>query len=250
MMGKGVQLAVSSKPLSEIQKRFGMPDKTFFLVPNIPHGVYEGSSCSIIYAGRIFLIFVLFLISSNTLFAQTPNFDQLKNRFEAGEVFAAEFNHTYSDSYTGESTSNSGRIWIDQVRYKLQSDNQTIVVDGETSRVYDLNRNRVIIDLYDPDDDDFAPSRMLSGIDSTYAVSEQKQGGQTLIKLTSDDDFAVFAEVEIILDSGLRPQKITAWDISDNEVVTTFKNGRFYEPEPGLFKLDYPEDAEIVDMTY
>lgn len=207
------------------------------------------TSCSKIFAKGIFFVLGFLLLTTNIL-AQTPKFDQLKDRFESGEVFVADFNHTYTDSYTDESTSSKGKIWIDRVRYKLQSGNQTIVVDGETSRVYDSDRNRVIIDIYEPEDDDFAPSRMLSGIDSTYTVHEGKQGSYFIIKLVSNDDFAVFSEVEILLDGQLHPQKITAWDISENKVVTTFSNGRFYEPESGLFQLEYPEDAEIVDMTY
>ena len=134
-----------------------------------------GTSAYKLWCKGIFLILGFLLISAD-LYAQTPTFDQLKERFESGEVFAADFQHIYTDSYTEESTSSSGDIWIDQVRYKLESQGQTIVVDGETSRVYDANRNRVIIDTYEPENDDFAPSRMLSGIDTTYTVTEQKQG--------------------------------------------------------------------------
>lgn len=220
------------------------------LVPNLWFGMHTGSSASKMVVRGIFSVMLLFLITSSTLLAQSLNFDQLKERFESGEVFAASFDHTYTDSYTGESTTSDGQIWIDQVRYKLQSNGQTIVVDGETSRVYDSNRNRVIVDTYYPEDDDFAPSRMLSGIDSTYSVSEQRQGSRTLITLTTNDDFAVFTEVEILLDAQLRPVRITAWDISDNEIITNFTNGDFLNPESGLFVLDYPDDAEIVDMRF
>lgn len=209
-----------------------------------------GTSGSTIFAKGLVSFIVVVLISSTALFAQAPNFDQLKERFDSGEVFAAEFDHTYTDSYTGEVVSSYGDIWIDKVRYKLQSDGQTVVVDGENSRVYDPQRNRVIIDTYYPEDDDFAPSRMLSGIDSTYTVSEERSENGTKITLTTDDDFAIFVEVEILLDAQLRPLEIKAWDISDNEIVTTFTDGRFLEPEAGLFELDYPEDAEVIDMRY
>ncbi|WP_395079793.1 outer membrane lipoprotein carrier protein LolA [Gracilimonas sp.] len=211
--------------------------------------MHIGSFASKMFGKGIFFVLGFLFLTPN-LFAQTSSFDQLKQRFDSGEVFAADFDHIYTDSYTEESTSSSGNIWIDENRYKLQSEGQTIVVDGETSRVYDANRNRVIIDTYNPEDDDFAPSRMLSGIDSTYSVSEQREDSRTIITLTSNDDFSVFTLVEIVLDNQLRPQRITAWDISDNEIVTTFNNGRFLNPESGLFELDYPEDAEIVDMRY
>jgi len=238
MKDKDRQFTVNSKQLSVLPSnpvqldRFGMP---------------AGTSGSLKVAA---LLIAFFLFTGSNLLAQTPNFDLLKERFETGEVFAADFDHTYTDSYTGESTSSTGQIWIDQVRYKLMADGQTIVVDGETSRVYDADRNRVIIDTYYPDEDDFAPSRMLSGIDSTYTVSERKQGTQTIVTLTSTDDFSVFTVVEILLDADLRPLRIIAVDISDNEIVTTFSKGRFYAPESNLFQLKYPDDAEVVDMRY
>jgi|AntRauTorckE6833_2_1112554.scaffolds.fasta_scaffold00197_17 outer membrane lipoprotein-sorting protein len=212
--------------------------------------VNAGTSGSKMVAKKVLAVLFLFLITSTTLLAQTPSFDQLKERFDSGEIFAADFDHTYTDSYTEEIVRSSGNIWIDKVRYKLESDGQTVVVNGENSQVYDPQRNRVIIDTYYPEDDDFAPSRMLSGIDSTYTVSEERSGNQTMITLTTNDDFAVFVEVRIMLDAQLHPLEIKAWDISDNEIVTTFTNGRFHEPEDGLFELDYPDDAEIVDMRY
>ncbi len=200
---------------------------------------------------RPFLLIPLFIFGmGTTIFAQTPNFDQLKQRFDEGLIFASQFNHVYTDSYTGETVNSAGKIWIDNISYKLKSDGQTIVVDGETSQVYDPERNRVIIDNYYPEEDDFAPSRMLSGIDSTYSVSEEKVGNKTKITLTTNDDFAVFVRVEIMLDARQHPLEIRAWDISDNRIVTTFTKGRFLKPEAGVFTLQHPANAEVVDMRY
>ncbi len=208
------------------------------------------SDCRFQRAKVILSFFVFSFILSSIAFAQTPNFDKLKNKFDEGQVFRADFDQTFTDSYTGEVTQSEGKIWLDKVRYKLESDGQVVVVDGETSKVYDPARNRVIIDTYNAEEDDFAPSRMLSGIDSTYSVSEDKSGSQTKITLISNDDFAVFVRVEIQIDSQFRPVEIKAWDISDNEIITTFNNGTFLEPAEDLFLLDYPEDAEVVDMRY
>lgn len=182
--------------------------------------------------------------------AQTPQFDQLKNKFDDGQIFKAHFNQTFIDSYTGEITQSEGEIWLDKVRYKLESEGQTVVVNGETSKVYDPSRNRVIIDNYDPEEDDFAPSRMLSGIDSTYSISEKSKAKSTKITLLSRDDFAVFVRVEIVIDAQAHPVKITAWDISDNEITTTFKNGTFLKPADDLFAISHPKDAEVIDMRY
>jgi outer membrane lipoprotein-sorting protein len=46
----------------------------------------------------------------------------------------------------------------------------------------------------------------------------------------------------------LVPRRIFVIDQTDNEIITTFRNGEFISPEDQIFQLDYPEDAEIVDM--
>ncbi|MEX0608761.1 MAG: outer membrane lipoprotein carrier protein LolA [Balneolaceae bacterium] len=180
--------------------------------------------------------------------AQTPNFDELRSKFDQGLVFEAAFKHEFTDSYTGEVMYSSGNIWIDSVGYRLESEDQLLVVDGEISRVYDSTRNRLIISEYNPEDDDFAPSRMLKGVDETYSISEEPVENGTKVILNTDDDFAIFLRVEILLDEQQNPLEITAYDISENIIVTSFKNGSFIEMDEGLYNLNYPEDAEIVDL--
>ena len=100
------------------------------------------------------LIFFMLMGLSAPLSAQT-NFEKLRAKFDAGEVFEAAFQHTYLDSYTQESTASDGQVWINKIGYKLKSESQTIVVDGELSTVYDGSRNRVIISEYEVEEDDF-----------------------------------------------------------------------------------------------
>ncbi len=180
---------------------------------------------------------------------QTP-FDQLINQFKGQDlVFRAEFDHQYIDSYTGDTVTTSGTIWVGEDKYKVQNNQQTVVVDGETSRVYDKNRNRVIVSKYVAEEDDFAPSRFLNGTDTTYTVKEQEQTeGQTRIILASTDPFSVFQRVEITLGKGLVPRKIFARDQAENRITTFFNSGSFIKPEQQLFVLKYPDQAEIIDM--
>ena len=186
---------------------------------------------------------------SSPLSAQQTAFDKLKQRFDNGEIFHAEFQHRYIDSYTQDTVSNKGSIWVGEDKYKVRTQNQSVVVDGETSMVFDDSRNRVILSKYEPTEDDFAPSRILNGADSTYSIeSQEREDGKVFINLVSEDPFAVFQAVEITLDLELMPLRIFAKDQADNLITTTFKEGKFIAPEQGMFNLDYPEGAEIVDM--
>lgn len=198
---------------------------------------------------RFLLLSVFCFGLTNFLAAQENPFDELKQKFEQGEIFYADFHHQSIDSYTEDTASSSGKIWVGEQRYKVESDEQSVVVDGETSTVYDEGRNRVIVSKYEPEEDDFAPSRILNGVDTTFTVTtEEQRDDQIYIQLTSDDSFAIYKEVEIYLSNALVPQKIRAIDPVDNVITTTFKEGEFIKSSENEFQLDYPDDAEIIDM--
>lgn len=198
---------------------------------------------------RRFLILLLMWLMPLPLLAQSSAFNALKDRLQSGDVFRADFIYAYTDSYTGESTTSSGAIWVNTRSYKLITTEQVLVVDGETSRVYDSSRNRLIVSEYIPEDDDFAPSRILGGINEGYEVSEiTNPDGTVLVQMISDDDFADYTSVELFLNASGIPLRITAFDFADNESLTRFTNGRFIPVTDSLFTLTHPEDAEIIDM--
>jgi len=180
----------------------------------------------------------------------TPAFDQLKQAFEDGQIFHAEFTHRYEDSFTGETQQSEGVIWIGKEQYKIEGMDQIMVVDGEISRVYDGAKNRVIISDYVEEEDDFAPSRMLQGVDGSYRVTETSVNGQTEVVLHSDDPFSIFETVTILLDANGHPAEINATDQAENLLITRFTNGTFTEPTEGLFDLETPADTELIDLRY
>lgn len=181
----------------------------------------------------------------------TPAFDRLKAMFEDGMIFRADFTHRYEDSFTGETQQNEGKIWIGKDQYKIEGNNQVMVVDGDISRVYDETKNRVITSDYVEEEDDFAPSRMLQGVDTSYAITESDQSGnRSEIILESDDPFSVFQTVTISLNSNGLPTEIRATDQADNQLTTRFVKGEFVEPDDNLFELNEPADAETIDLRY
>lgn len=182
---------------------------------------------------------------------ETPVFDSLKQKFEQGMIFRADFSHRYEDSFTGETQQNDGKIWIGKDQYKIEGNNQVMVVDGDVSRVYDASKNRVIVSDYVEEEDDFAPSRMLQGVDESYSISESDgSGNSTQITLESDDPFSVFQIVTIMINGEGQPTEIQAVDQAENQLTTRFQDGEFVEPGKNLFELNEPESAEQIDLRY
>ena len=202
-------------------------------------------------ASVVLILLITGFSSQNALAQDTPVFDRLKSMFEEGMIFHADFTHQYEDSFTGESQQNDGEIWIGKDQYKIEGNSQVMIVDGDISRVYDASKNRVIISDYVEEEDDFAPSRMLQGVDTSYTISESgTSGDSTEITLESDDPFSVFQIVTIFLNKSGLPTVIRATDQADNQLTTRFQDGEFIEPSENLFKLNEPDDAEQIDLRY
>ena len=198
---------------------------------------------------RSLILIIAFVIGSDWANAQSESLNNLKTKFENNQVMVAQFKHTFTDSYTGEVLNSEGEIIISQNGYKLTGEDQILVVDGDVSTVYDALKNRVIISIYDPEEDDFAPSRTLNGVDSTYTVSEEKERGNiSRIVMETDDDFAVFPVIEIYANQNNIPLQVLAVDAADNQILTLFENARFVPKSQVDFKIVYPVDAEIIDM--
>lgn len=180
----------------------------------------------------------------------TPQFDQLKQKFEGDLVFESDFIHEYNDTFTGDQQITEGKIWVGKEQYKMRSGESVMLVDGEISKVYDSTKNRVITSDYIEEEDDFAPSRMLQGVDDSYSVEEQSEENQTVVELTSDDPFSIFMSVSIYLNSSGIPTRIVAIDQVENELITTFNEGSFIQKTPEIFQFQYPEDAEEIDLRH
>lgn len=205
------------------------------------------------YKSVFIILLSLFIIPVQAFAAQdnTPHFDALKAEFENNNVFVADFTHQYEDAFTGESETAEGKIWIAKEHYKVEGSSQLMVVDEDVSRVYDGNKNRLIISDYVEEEDDFAPSRMLQGVDESYSVEESVSENKTAtIKLSSDDPFSIFKTVTIQLDESGDPVEIRAIDQADNTITTRFEDGGFRQYSDDLFQMDVPEDAERIDLRH
>ena len=203
------------------------------------------------YKIKILLILLLISVPVGVIAQDTPHFDRLKQKFESNLVFNSEFVHEYNDTFTGDVQVTTGIIWVGKDQYKMRSGQSLMLVDGEISRVYDSNKNRVIISDYVEEEDDFAPSRMLQGVNNSYSVEEyQNDIGQTVIELSSEDPFSIFINVSIYLSSNGIPVRIVAIDQVENELITYFENGEFIQRTSQLFQFQHPGDAEVIDLRH
>ena len=171
--------------------------------------------------------------------------DALRARFDQGELFHSQLNPVLDEVREHA----MGEIWIDKLRYKLEMPTGLVIVDGETSHVFNSEKNQVIISPYNPEEDDYAPSRFLYGSLEEYKISNGPNvGGNAVVRLTSEDAFALFSDIEIEISEQGEPLRITATDQSGNVIISKFSFGKFQPNDNTLFLLNYPKSAEIIDL--
>lgn len=194
---------------------------------------------------------MMMLFFGGSLLGQKSYLSLIQDKIRNGEILSAQFNHEFTDAYTQEISQNEGSIWIGWQQYRIETAGQIIVVDGTLSKVLDRSRNRVIISEYDSELDDFAPSKIIGGLGNTYQVVDTKKRlNFQEYNLQSSDPFSTFEQMNIRIDSELRPSSLTALDKGANRMQTSFSEVEYIPVSVNLFELIIPENAEIVDMRY
>ena len=194
-------------------------------------------------------VLVFMLLSCSVVYATETGLDRVRALFEEGRVLHAGMTHELIDSYTGERQVIHGELWISKDKYKIKADHQVVLVDGETSMVYNERQNKLIISEYEPEEDDFAPSRFFSDTDDLFRISEvSAEEDVTRIVLLPDDPFEIFTEVTIYLKPDLTPLEINAVDQMENLLNTSFSDAHYLESSDSIFTLEYPDNVEIIDL--
>ena len=200
----------------------------------------------------------------------TPVLDQLRARFKRGERFEADFRHRFEDRFTGDVQVYRGRIFVTENSYMVTAEGRRLVADSVASYVYEEERNRLIISDYIEEEDEFAPSRILKGMDETYVITESAvEGEATRVDITfvSDDPFALYPEATLRLrlhrttgaagqsgesrhknTDGVIPISVEATDAADNYLQIQFEQGQFTSGPITKEMLNVPADAEIIDL--
>jgi chaperone LolA len=72
---------------------------------------------------------------------------ELQKKYEQIENLSAEFNQLEQFQLTGSATETSGKIFIKNgIKFRLETDDQTVVTDGKTVWTYSTMNNQVLID--------------------------------------------------------------------------------------------------------
>jgi outer membrane lipoprotein-sorting protein len=141
-------------------------------------------------------------------------------------------------------------------KYRIETDDQTVVTDGETVWSYSVPNRQVLIDRFKSSERSFSPERILGGgatDDYAATVRGREKAGNTeciVLKLIPRTEGSLVSSLRLWVDPSewlVRMAELT--DV--NGKVTTYTVSDI-KLNPGLsdsrFVLQIPEGAEVVDM--
>ncbi|MEX0746565.1 MAG: outer membrane lipoprotein carrier protein LolA [Rhodothermales bacterium] len=182
-------------------------------------------------------------------------FARLKAKYDSITSLRAEFSQTMSSSYMDEEATSNGVLVIQGDRYRVETEGQTLVTDGEVTWVYMASQKQVLINDHSEDEQSFSISDFLFNYDERFTVAEVKSNGSGAdrhfvlsLKPKAKDTF--FTEATLSMRE--RDNIITSLQVVDvNGTKMIFKLTNI-EINPslgrGVFSFTPPQGTEVIDL--
>jgi chaperone LolA len=180
----------------------------------------------------------------------------VKKKYEQLQSLKADFEQEYVWQLAGETQTVKGTLYLRQGNnYRIETDTQFIVTDGQTVWTYSKQNNQVIIDLLKSTEENPLPKDLLFKYSEEYVphlIGEEKLGEKKtyVLNLAPKDKEAFVKSMKIWVDSATwLTIKIEQKDINDN--VNTYEVRNIQENlklDGALFTFPTPADAEVVDL--
>lgn len=208
----------------------------------------------------IFLILLLSSIFSNQYAEDVSRIiDKVQNKYKKVDAIHLDFKQVNRFKLTGLTNEIYGTLWMtDDDKFKLDTEDQTMISNGETYWRVNKLENQVLIDHAKKSDQDVFMQDFLFDIDAKYysqILSEQKIDGKTVyeIRLTPkvpESSFFTFIKIWIT-DGSWDVRKVVYVDYDENEseyVIEKFNiNPDISENQ---FQFEVPNGLEVIDLRF
>ena len=203
------------------------------------------------------LLVAIFLTIGDQATAQDADdvFERLKDKYDSIESLRAEFSQTMSSSYMDEEATSRGVLVVQGDRYRVETEGQTLVTDGDVTWVYMPSQNQVLINDYNEDEQTFSISEFLFDYEENYDASQvalTQLGGTRhfVLTLTPKKDDAFFTEATLSVRES--DNVITRLQVVDVNGTTMIFNLENIQLNPSLqentFSFTPPKGTEVIDL--
>lgn len=183
--------------------------------------------------------------------------EELQERYEDLQNLSAEFVQSEHFQLTGSTNETRGKIYVKNgIRYRLETEDRTIVTDGQSVWTYSIFNNQVLVDRAKKNDGALLPRDLLFKYPRDYYASlldEVDYNGDDhyIVKLDPKEEtqgyiktMKIWVNTETYLIS-----KIEYTDFNENTSTFAIQKIDIEKVLPdSLFNFQVPEGVEVVDL--
>jgi chaperone LolA len=205
----------------------------------------------------ITLLFALIFIT--TIRAQSVDdiVEEIQEIYDDLKYLSADFIQVEKFNLTGAENKTSGKIYVkDGIKYRLETEDRTIVTDEITVWTYSVFNNQVLIDKAKKDDGAMLPRDLLFKYPREYYASlldkvTYKGKDHYILKLDpKEDTHGYIKSMKIwVDDDSYLIAKIEYTDLNDNQSAFEIEKINTAKELPDtFFKFEPPEGSDVVDL--
>ncbi len=181
---------------------------------------------------------------------------KLQNRYEEVTDARVEFFQSTKFSLTKAEQTSEGTVYMKKhSKYRVQTEQQTIVTDGDTVWSYSPITNQVLIDYYEETPRSFSPERFLLDVPTDYSATllhkeKSRPHNRYVLKLVPKSDDSFIQTLKLwVEDKTWLIRRVELLD--QNETETTYEvRGIVINSgvDDGKFRFHVPDGVEVIDM--
>lgn len=181
--------------------------------------------------------------------------EKVQKKYSALNDASAEFIQRVTFKYTKSEQSFSGTVLMKKGnKYRIESQQQTLVTDGSLVWLYSPINAQLLIDTYRENRQTFSPEKFLFGLPKNYTAvfTGEDQSSVYVLKLAprSTEASKMIKTLKVwVSKSDWNVQKIEYTDMNETRTVYVLQNLRIDQGiDDSRFTFSAPAGTEVIDM--
>lgn len=209
------------------------------------------------------LLFILIIVFAHVSYSQdiTPTevLEKIQKRYSSLDDASAKFAEKVSFKYAKIEQSFTGTVKMKKGnKYRIESQQQTLVTDGKTVWLFTPAQKQVLIDAYKNDPHTFSPERMLLGLPKNFQATLLNEdasvaGATYVLKLapkTNTESTKLFKSMKVwVAEKDWSIRKIEYIDLNETTTLYVLSGLQFDTGvNDDVFRFTPPANVEVVDL--
>ncbi len=182
--------------------------------------------------------------------------ERMQRRYEMIDDATAQFTQHVKFGFSNIEQTFSGILTMKKPnKYRIESEHQTLVTDGETVWAYSPVNSQVVVDKYKENRNSISPEQFILNLPDNYyaTILGTEKGAEAKVftlKLVPKDDRSFVRSVKIWVEDGTwEIRKVSVNDVNDTETTYTIKDLKLNtNPRDKSFTFSPPAGTEVVDL--